>query len=73
MPPAPHRGIFVSSIRCCPERPSGRSFVLVLTIAGLLAQLAFVGMVLLGDLRQHTLPFLGLFGLAGVAYAGAVI
>jgi hypothetical protein len=47
--------------------------VLVLTIAGLLAQLAFVGMVLLGDLRQNTLPFLGLYGLAGLAYAGAVI
>jgi hypothetical protein len=38
-------------------------------LAGLVLLAAFAGMVLLGDLRQHTARFLALFGLAGLAYA----
>jgi alpha-1,6-mannosyltransferase len=46
--------------------------VLILTITGLLVEICFIGMVFLGDLRQHTIPFLGLYGLACLGYGTAV-
>jgi alpha-1,6-mannosyltransferase len=46
--------------------------VLVLTFTGLLMEICWIGMVFLGDLRQHTIPFLGLYGLACLGYGGAV-
>jgi hypothetical protein len=46
--------------------------VLILTITGLLVQICLIGMVFLGDLRQHTIPFLGLYGLACLGYGTAV-
>ncbi|MGD2178053.1 MAG: hypothetical protein PVG71_09550, partial [Anaerolineae bacterium] len=44
----------------------------ILTIAGLVMGLCFAGMALLGDLREHLVPFLVLYGLAYIAYAAAV-
>jgi hypothetical protein len=35
-------------------------------------EVCFIGMVLLHDLRQHTIPFLGLYGLACLGYGIAV-
>ena len=46
--------------------------MLILTIAGLLVEVSLVGMVFLHDLRQHTIPFLGLYGLACLGYGIAV-
>jgi len=46
--------------------------VLILTITGLLVQICLIGIVFLGDLRQHTIPFLGLYGLACLGYGTAV-
>jgi alpha-1,6-mannosyltransferase len=46
--------------------------VLILTITGLLVEICLVGMVFLHDLRQHTIPFLGLYGLACLGYGTAV-
>jgi len=46
--------------------------VLILTILGLLVEVCLVGMVFLQDLRQHTIPFLGLYGLACLGYGIAV-
>jgi alpha-1,6-mannosyltransferase len=54
------------------DRRCFASNVLVLTITGLLVEMCFVGMVFLRDLRQHTIPFLGLYGLACLGYGGAV-
>ena len=44
----------------------------VLAAAGLLIEAGLAGMVLLGDLRQRTIPFLVLYGLAYLGYAVAV-
>ena len=41
-------------------------------ITGTVLEFCFVGMVALGDLRQHTIEFLVLFGVACIAY-GAVV
>ena len=46
--------------------------MLTLTITGLLLEVCLVGMVFLHDLRQHTIPFLGLYGLACLGYGVAV-
>lgn len=46
--------------------------MLILTIAGLLVEVSLVGTVFLHDLRQHTIPFLGLYGLACLGYGMAV-
>ncbi|MBU1877356.1 MAG: hypothetical protein KJ734_00235 [Chloroflexi bacterium] len=43
----------------------------VLAIAGLLMEACFLGMVLLRDLRQHTIPFLALYGAAFLGYVAA--
>jgi hypothetical protein len=46
--------------------------VLILTIMGLLVEVCLVRMVFLHDLRQHTIPFLWLYGLACLSYGVAV-
>ena len=42
--------------------------MLVLTLTGLLMEICLIGMIFLHDLRQHTIPFLGLYGLACLGY-----
>jgi hypothetical protein len=44
----------------------------ILAVAGLLIEACLAGLVLLGDLRQRTIPFLLLYGLAYLGYAVAV-
>jgi hypothetical protein len=51
---------------------AGREKVPILTLTGLLVEVCLIGMVFLHDLRQHTIPFLGLYGLACLGYGTAV-
>jgi hypothetical protein len=44
-----------------------------LAVLGLVMELCFVGMAYLGDLRQQTLPFLGLYAATFVCYGLAVL